>query len=205
MSYHGVLLLGGMLGAALVGALAACSGPDPGAITFAERQSSGVVDPPATSTAPAADSGPNDPIFGKTLMKWEDPGVTANAANAAHAGTVEGKDCMVAGCHLDGAKAWVFGGTIYSAAQGGTTVAKAEIRIVAPNGTEVGHTYTDANGNFWLEKTATTIPINSKVGVRKEGGGTKTMITPLQPADRGCSANRANCHGTAGTGKVFSQ
>jgi hypothetical protein len=209
MDYRGVLLLGGVASAAVLASATACSGPDPGTITFAERQSSTAGDPPPTSsgstsgTAPV-DTGPKDPIF-KTVMKWEDPGVTANAANAAHGGTVEGKDCIVAGCHLDNGKQWLFAGTVYSATQGGTTVAKAEIQILGPDNTELGHTYTDANGNFWLEKVA-TIPANSKVGVRKEGGTrTSVMVTPLQPTDKGCNANRANCHGTATTGKVYVQ
>ncbi|MBX3261994.1 MAG: hypothetical protein KF782_20085 [Labilithrix sp.] len=133
-----------------------------------------------------------------------DPGVAANDANPAHGGSVEGKDCIVAGCHLEGGRPWVFGGTVYNAAQGDQVVTKAEIRIVGPNGAEVGTTYTDANGNFWLEKEGTTIPAGSKVGVRREGGAEpKYMATPLQPTDRGCSATRANCHGTDGTGRVY--
>jgi hypothetical protein len=206
MDYRGVLLVGSVTLGGLLGSLTACSGPDPGAITFAERQASGATDPPQGSTSGTpAETTPNDPIFLKSVMKWEDPGTTANTANVAHGGTVEGKDCITAGCHLDNGKQWVFAGTVYSAAQGGATVPKAEIRIVGPDGAEVGHTYTDANGNFWLEQTA-TIPANSKVGVRKEGGGRPmAMVTPLQPTDKGCNANRANCHGTAVTGKVFAQ
>lgn len=215
MDYRGVLLVGAVLGAgALASSSVACSGPDPGAITFAERQGQSTEPTPGgtsgtsgTSGTPTTDGGGADgavadPIFGTTVMKWEDPGVAANAANAAHNNTVEGKDCVVAGCHLGGGKPWAFAGTVYSAAQGGAIVPKAEVRVVDANGTEVGHAYTDANGNFWLEK-AGGIPANAKVGVRKEGGAPRAMATPLQTTDSGCSANRANCHGTAVTGKVY--
>ncbi len=214
MDYRGVLLMGAVVGAGALASSTACSGPDPGAITFAERQSQATGEPQSSSgtsgtSGTNADGGgtesgaPADPVFGTTAFTYVDPGVTANDANDAHAGTVEGKDCIVAGCHLDGAKPWVFGGTVYSTAQGGATVPKAEIKIVGPNGAEVGTTYTDANGNFWLEKAGTTIPAGSRVGVRKEGGKAMLMATPLQPTDAGCSANRANCHGTPATGRVY--
>lgn len=214
MDYRGVILISAVLGAGALASATACSGPDPGAINFAERQTQGTGDTSGssgTSGTGGTDGGGGgeggaavDPVFGNTPFNYVDPGVAANDANAAHAGTVEGKDCIVAGCHLEGGRPWVFGGTVYSAAQGGEVVTKAEIRIVGPNGAEVGTTYTDANGNFWLEKDGTTIPAGSKVGVRREGGAEpKYMVTPLQPTDRGCSANRANCHGTAGTGRVY--
>ena len=126
---------------------------------------------------------------------------------ASHGGSVEGRNCADTGCHVAGgaaaSKLWVFSGTVYSAAQGGTVVPKAEVRVVGPDGAEIGSAYTDANGNFWLEKDGTTIPAGSKVGVRREGGMPRAMATALQPDDRGCSANRANCHGTAGTGRVY--
>ncbi len=216
MDYRGVLLIGAVVGAGAVASSTACTAPDPGAITFAERSTQGTGEPQGSSgtsgtsgTSGDGDSGtatPPDPIFGSTPFAYEDPGVTANDANDAHANTVEGKDCRD-GCHVEGgvaaAKPWVFGGTVYSTAQGGQTVPKAEIKIVGPNGEDIGNAYTDPNGNFWLEKAGTTIPAGSKVGVRKEGGRTMFMATPLQPEDSGCNANRANCHGTAATGKVY--
>lgn len=223
MDYRAVFLTGAVLGAGALASATACSGPDPGALTFEERPGSpgepqgsssngssgatsgGATSSGGTSSGTTTDSGAAaDPIFGAAPMKWENPGVAANGANAAHGGTVEGKDCVQAGCHLGGGKAWLFGGTVYSAAQNGTTVGKAEIKIVGPDGAEVGKAYTDANGNFWLEAQGKTIPAGSKVGVRREGGtGTRVMATPLSNTDAGCSANRANCHGTAGTGKVY--
>jgi hypothetical protein len=218
MDYRGVLLIGAVVGAGAVASSTACTAPDPGAITFAERESQGTSEPQGSSgtsgtSGTAADGGggadtgaPPDPIFGTTPFAYVDPGVAANGANDAHGGTVEGKDCRE-GCHVEGgvaaAKPWVYGGTVYTAAQGGQTVPKAEIKVVGPNGEDIGSTYTDANGNFWLEKDGTTIPAGSKVGVRKEGGRTMFMATPLQPGDSGCNANRANCHGTPATGKVY--
>ena len=215
MDYRGVLLIGAVLGAGAVASSTACSGPDPGAITFSERQSQSTGDTPGGTSGTSgtsgtgadggggADSTAPDPIFGTTPFAYEDPGVTANNANAAHAGTVEGKNCIEAGCHQGGAKPWVFAGTVYSAAQNGQVVPKAEVKVVGPNGEAIGSAYTDANGNFWLENANVTIPAGSKVGVRKEGGTPRAMATLLQPADSGCSANRANCHGTAVTGRVF--
>jgi hypothetical protein len=221
MDYRAVFLTCAIVGAGAVASTAACSAPDPQAITFSERPGSpgepqGTSSGGSSSTSSssgatsssggkAGDSGaPADAIFGTAPIKWQDPGIAANAANAAHNNTVEGKDCVQGGCHLGGAKAWLFGGTIYSAAQGGATVGKAQIKIVGPDGAEVGSAYTDANGNFWMEAQGKTIPPNSKVGVRREGGtGTKMMATPLSNTDAGCNANRANCHGTAATGKVY--
>jgi hypothetical protein len=213
MDYRGVLLIGAVLGAGALASTPACSGPDPGAITFSERpseasgtSSSGTTSSGGSSSSSGADSGgTSDTIFGTTPFAYQDPGVEANTANTAHGGTVEGRNCTDgSACHGDGSpKPWVFGGTVYSAATNGTTVPKAEIKVVGPDGADIGTTYTDKNGNFWFEKPGTTIPAGSKVGVRKEGGTPRAMATLLQPADSGCSANRANCHGTAGTGKVF--
>jgi hypothetical protein len=214
MDYHAVLLMSGVLAAGFAASLVACSGPDPGAITFSERPSSGPSEPQSSGTSssggtpaqPDAGIGTGNLIFGTSLMAWVDPGLVANTASPNHPNQkVEGVDCVTAGCHLDKGPQWLFAGTVYSTAQGGATVAKAEIRIVDPAGTEVGHTYTDANGNFWLEK-AGTIPANSRVGVRKEGGTAPMIMSgSLQPTDRGCNANRANCHGTPAQGKVFIQ
>ena len=152
------------------------------------------------------DGGTVDPIFGTTPFAYQDPGVKANEV-ASHGGSVEGRNCADTGCHVTGGaaagKLWVFAGTVYSTAQGGAVVPKAEVRVVGPDGTEVGSAYTDENGNFWFEKDGATIPANSKVGVRREGGKPMQMATLLQPDDRGCSANRANCHGTAATGRVY--
>jgi hypothetical protein len=218
MDFRGVLLVGVVLGAGALASSTACSGPDPGAITFTERAPGGTTDQSSGTSGPTgtpggktdgggggggSDSGAvKDLIFGTSTLTWEDPGLVADAVQQ-HNGPVQGKDCVVAGCHLDNGKPWAFAGTVYSAAQGGTTVPKAEVRIVKPDGTEYGHAYTDANGNFWLEN-ATPFPAGSKVGVRKEGGTrSMAMAALLQPADRGCTANRGNCHGTAGTGKVY--
>ena len=220
MDYRGVLLIGAVVGAGALASTTACSGPDPGAITFAERESQGSGEVQGTSgTSGTSGTGTDgggteggaggDPVFGTTAFNWVDPGVTANDANEAHAGTVEGKNCADVGCHTEGGaaatKIWVIGGTVYTAATGGQTVPKAEIKVVGPDGAEVGTTYTDANGNFWLEKAGTTIPAGSMVAVRKEGGMIMHMATALQPGDNGCNANRANCHGTAVQGRIYAQ
>lgn len=212
MDGRGVLLVLAVLGAAALGSTAACSGPDPGAITFSERpgagapdQSSGGVPPGEGADGGGGGDGGGDSIFGTSAFAWEDPGLNANEQNPdAHGGDVEGKDCRASGCHGDdGAKKWAFAGTVYAAAKDGPTVAKAEVRVIKADGTEFGRAYTDANGNFWFESDQ-DIPADSKVGVRKEGGAAPMkMATMLQPGDGGCSANRANCHGTASQGHVY--
>jgi len=215
MDCRGVLLIGAIIGAGALASSTACTSPDPGAITFAERQSQSGEPQGSGGTSgtggTAGDSGsetstPADPIFGSTPFAYVDPGVTANEV-ASHGGPVVGRNCTDTGCHIEGgaaaAKLWVFAGTVYAAATGDQTVAKAEIKVVGPNGEDIGSTYTDADGNFWLEKADTTIPAGAKVGVRKEGGRSMFMATPLQPGDGGCSANRANCHGTAVTAQVY--
>jgi hypothetical protein len=207
MDYRAVLLLAGVYGGAIFAVMTGCNAPDPAAITFSERPSTGAADPGASPSAQPsgpADAGPAaDSIFGLEAFNYQDPGQTANNASAQHQGTVEGKDCIVAGCHLDTGPKWLFGGTVYTANTGGTTVAKAEIKVVAPDGGAVAHAYTDANGNFWVEQTG-DIPAGSKAGVRTQGG-VQHMLTALQTTDKGCNANKSNCHGTAGTGKVFVQ
>jgi hypothetical protein len=210
----GTWLAGGVL---MILSCSSCSAPDPSSVSFVERPSEGSSSgspgprpkptdgktPEADASAPSVDGGPAvDPVFGSTAFSYMSPGVNANGASNAHSGTVEGKDCLMSGCHGSGSnRAWVFGGTVYSASTGGTVVSKAEIRIVGPNGAEVGKAYTDANGNFWFSQAGTTIPAGSRVGVRKEGGIPRAMNTPLQADGGACS--RASCHGANGTGRVF--
>lgn len=206
MDYRSILLISAVAFGGSLAALTACTAPDPGAITFAERPSSSGGEPPigtgGTDGGGDTGAGGANTVFGTTPLAYVNPGVAANNADVTHAGTVEGKDCQTTGCHLDGPKVWVYGGTLYGAQGGGATVAKGEIKIIGPNGAEIGSAYTDANGNFWLEKVGTTIPAGSKVGVRKEGGGAPRMMdAPLQPGDSGCS-KAGTCHG--GTqGKVY--
>jgi hypothetical protein len=184
-------------------AFAACDAPNPGAITFAERPGAGAIEP-----GPAApDAGPGDPVFGTSTLAYQNPGVVANNANAEHEGTVEGKDCIAAGCHLDGNRPYLFGGTVYTTLQGGATVPRAEVRVTGPDGVEIGHAYTDQNGNFWLLQAGKTIPANSRVGVRAEGIPTPRLMPTAPPAGNqvGCSSTANLCHGTAATGRVFIQ
>jgi hypothetical protein len=197
-----VLALGCLLGGVL-----ACSAPDPGYLEFAERR--GTVDPSSSSGPPSGspdagtpdaggtvDAGTDagDAVFGTTPFAYQNPGVVANGQDTLHAGNVEGKDCVVSGCHGTGSgKAWLFGGTVYNAASNGQTVAQAEVRVVDAAGKEIAKAYTDPNGNFWFDKGALAIPPDSKVGVRT---ATKVarMATPLGATGGGC--NNAGCHGT---------
>ena len=208
MDYRAVILFGSLVAGAMAGLEAGCRAPDPTAITFSERPSSGSTDPTVgTGTVPAEGGAPaGDSIFGTEAYVYVDPGKTANNAATEHQGTVEGKECVVAGCHLDVGPHWLIAGTIYSTINGGTTVARAEVKVVGPNGAEVAKTFADANGNFWFEpgpSSPTDIPTGSKVGVRAgDGGVPQHMATLLQPGQKSCNSPQLNCHGTAATGKV---
>jgi hypothetical protein len=203
MDYCGVLLVGVVLGAAALG-LTACSGPDPGVITFAEKTSTGTstdqTDTPG-GTTPAKDggtgAGAGHPIFGNDAFAFESPGQNANDHQGTHVGQtpLEGKDCVTAACHLN-TSPWSFAGTVYAAIGGGATVSRAEIRVVGPDGKLFGKTYTDTQGNFWLEQ-ATRPPAGSKVGVRKEGGEPKVMGLAVEGATGAACNATAGCHGQA--------
>ncbi len=208
-----------VLGLGCAGAAAlACSGPDPGSITFAERRAgfestpggssnsstSGGADGGATPDAGGSSSGTtNDPIFGTTPFAYQNPGQNANGANAAHQGTVEGKDCYMSGCHgPTGAVGpqWLIGGTVYADATGNTTIAQAEVKVVDGTGKEIAKAYTDANGNFWMDKGAATLPAGSKVGVRT-ATKSKAMATTLAAGQGNCN-NATGCH-TKGTMQIY--
>jgi hypothetical protein len=195
MRFRAAVLLGAV-------ALSGCDAPDPGKITFAERPGGGATEPGPT---PVVDGG--DPIFGTSALAYQNPGLVANTANADHQNTVEGKDCIVAGCHVDNNRPWLFGGTVYTTAQGGATVPRAEVRVVGPDGAEIARAYTDQNGNFWFPAAGKTIPPNSRVGVRAEGIAAPRYMPDALPAGNqvGCSSTASTCHGTAGTGRVFIQ
>ena len=195
------------IGCAAAAALA-CSGPDPGEITFAEKRgafdtgsSSGTSGSTGTDAgsgggdAGGSSGGPADPVFGTTAFAYANPGQTANGAAMQHAGTVEGKNCFDTGCHgATGAAGpqWLIGGTVYTAATGGQTVAQAEVRVVDGTGKELAKAYTDANGNFWLPKGAADLPAGSKVGVRT-ATKVQRMATTIGGANGG-GCNATGCH-----------
>lgn len=207
MDYRVVWLSGIVAGTAAAGS--ACEAPDPGEVTFSERSktesasgSSGVSptdDGGSSSSSGGADGGGEggapDPVFGNEAFAPGNPGQNANGATATHGGTVEGKACMIAGCHLDTGPKWGFGGTVYTALNGGTTVKNAEVRVTGPDGKTFGSAYTDDNGNFWFDGAGAKPPANSRVGVRN---ATKSMImTGTVAGDTGADCNSAGCHGAA--------
>jgi hypothetical protein len=223
MDYRGVLLVGLVSGAAIVGATTSCSGPDPGQVTFSERPrgssgeltsggtTSGGTDGGSTTDGGGTSSGGTDggssgvvadPVFGTTAFAAGMPGsgAPAKAANAAHAGDASGKNCVVAGCHLD-ARPWAFGGTLYSDTAGTARVAGAEIRISGPDGTEWAKTFSDVDGNFWLDAPGAPMPANSRVGVRTADGKKMNMSGAVGVAQAGCSQT-GTCHGGT-AGKVY--
>lgn len=221
MDCRGVLLVGLLSGAAIVSATTSCSAPDPGQITFAERPrgSSGeVVGPggpgggpdgggveggtsPEGGTDGGSSGGKVDPVFGTSTFAPGKPGVgaPAKAANGAHGGDASGKDCVVAGCHLD-VRPWAFGGTLYSDAAGAARVKDAEVRVTGPDGKVYATTFSDVDGNFWLDSPGTPIPANSRVGVRI-AGKQMLMSGSIGAGQAGCNQG-GTCHG-GGAGKVY--
>jgi hypothetical protein len=217
MDYRGVLLIAMLSGAAVVSATASCSGPDPGQITFSERPrgSSGeltsgglpTTDGGTTEGGPTAEGGadsgkPADPVFGTTTFAAGPAGPplsVAKNANPAHGGDASGKDCVVGGCHLD-TRPWAFGGTLYTDAVGAARVPNAEIRVTGPDGKVYASTYSDVDGNFWIELGDPKVPAGSRVGVRN---GTKllNMAGAIGGAQVGCQSGA--CHGAGNPGKVF--
>ena len=216
MDYRGVLLVGMVCGAAILGATSACSAPDPGEVTFVERPrgtsgdlSSGGPGPTVEGGAgeggatdagtEGGSSGAVDPVFGTTTFTAGQPGrgAPAKAANAAHAGDSSGKDCIVAGCHQGG---WAFGGTLYTDGAGTARVAAAEIRITGPDGKEYAKTFSDVDGNFWIDYVA-PIPANSRVGVRTADGKKINMSGSVGAGQAGCN-QAGTCHGGT-AGKVY--
>lgn len=219
MDYRGVLIVA-LIGAGGAGLLSAtsCSGPDPGSVTFADPRPTVAIGTSGTSgtggTSGGTDGGSSgggdagseggvvgDPVFGTTTFAAGSPGrgAPARAANPAHGGDSSGKDCIVAGCHLGG---WAFGGTLYNDAAGTARVAGAEIRVTGPDDKEYAKTYSDADGNFWIDALPTPLPAGSRVGVRN-ATLKRNMAGTIGAGQAGCN-QAGTCHGTGGTqGKVF--
>jgi hypothetical protein len=221
MDYRGVLLVGLLSGGAIVGATTSCSAPDPGQITFAERprgssgeivggSSNGGIDGGGVDGGGSSEGGTDggssgakaDPVFGTSTFAPGKPGTgaPAKAANAAHGGDASGKDCVVAGCHLD-VRPWAFGGTLYADAAGTARVKDAEVRVTGPDGKTYATTFSDVDGNFWLDQPGAPIPANSRVGVRIAGGKQMLMAGTVGAGQAGCN-QAGTCHGGA-AGKVY--
>ena len=212
MDFRPVLIVA-LVGAAGAGLLSSsCSGPDPASVTFADpRPQVGIGTSGTSGTNPISDGGGEagdgggeagpvaDPVFGTTTFAAGAPGrgAPAKAANAAHGGDSSGKDCIVTGCHLG---TWGYGGTLYTDTAGAARVAGAEVRITGPDGKEYAKTYSDADGNFWLDALPLPIPTGSRVGVRN-ATLKANMVGTIGPGQAGCS-QAGTCHG--GTqGKVY--
>ncbi|MBX3190841.1 MAG: hypothetical protein KF819_27840 [Labilithrix sp.] len=204
MDFRGVLLTVAASSAAIF-AVGACSGPDPGLVEFVERPR-GVGEIPSGGPIPdgsaPTDAGGDapvvaDPVFGTTTFAagTPGPGAPAKAANMAHGGDSSGQDCVVAGCHIAGGnRQWTFAGTLYADGAGGAArVAGAEIRISRPDGTEFAKTYSDADGNFWIDDPLEAIPAGSRVGVRN-ATLKMNMAGAIGAGQAGCS-QAGTCHG----------
>jgi len=218
MDYRGLIVLSACLMAGMVPLLPACKGPDPGAITFEERPGSGESNNTggstsstsgtvATSTSGAAGDGgtttSGDPVFKAEAFK---AGTADQVVNAQTHGNepkpMEGKECGKGGCHGDPGAAgpkWAAGGTVYGDINGakfdGATAGNTEIRIVKPDGTEVGTFYPDADGNFYCNITD-PLPDGCKVAIRTDKAPAKVMSATIG-GPTGANCNSAACHGAA--------
>ncbi len=152
MDYRGVLLAAAATGLAVVAMATACSSPDPGQVTFSERQhgtgdtasgSSGATSggtssggssgassggSSGTSGSDGGSSGAADPFFGTETFQTGQPGSVDSTAGAGHmnatATGATGVDC--ANCHKAGGSAaasiWTAAGTVYTTKAGTTPV-----------------------------------------------------------------------------------
>jgi hypothetical protein len=218
MDYRGVLLAVGALSAAALAMATACSAPDPGQITFSDRQhqagdgtsggtpgsssgtDSGSGGTSGTSGSTGTDggsSGAPDPFFGTDAFQTGQPGSVDSTVGAGHMGATApgatGVDC--ANCHKTGgasANIWTAAGTVYTARVGGNPVGEGvEVRINDANGKKLASAYTDKAGNFAFNNAAlATLPATAHVGVRN---ATTKGVMVANPTG-GCNAG-GTCHG----------
>ncbi|MBX3232862.1 MAG: hypothetical protein KIT84_42430 [Labilithrix sp.] len=187
----------------------ACSGPAAGEAVYtngevkvgADKSSSGEPRNGSTTSSTSTSGGGATDAFFKTVPYNYDQGRPPNNADdnaGTHTGLIPlaGKECAVAGCHLDKGPKWVMSGTVFSAKTGGTPVPKVQIGVYTEADNKITDCYSDAQGNFWLESD-TPIPAGAKVAVRKaDGEASLPMVTPLPAPPTGGNCNlAAGCHG----------
>lgn len=218
MDYRGLIVLSACLAAGMVPLLPACKGPDPGAITFEARPGADDPNPTggtttsssgaATSTSGATTDGGTtssggDPVFkNEAFQAGTADQIVNNQTHGAETKPMEGKECGKGGCHADpaaGGPKWAAGGTVYNDINGakfdGATAGNTQIRIVKPDGTEVGTFYPDADGNFYCNITE-PLPDGCKVAIRTDKTPAKVMNATIGGAT-GSNCNSAACHGAA--------
>lgn len=180
----------------------ACSGPQAGIAEFSSggvTAASGDDDDSTNSSTSSSSSSSGDLIFGTQAFTYTAPPENADDHNTgthtgANAPPMEGKSCVVAGCHADGASPWFAAGTVYNS-DGTAFTGQAEIGIVTPDNKGVA-LYTDKQGNFFAAGDA--IPAGSHVGIRVSGGQSFKMLEPLPAGPTGGNCNATGgCHGDA--------
>ena len=214
MDYRGLIVLSACLAAGMVPLLPACKGPDPGAISFEERPSSSGSDTESSSSGGSSSSSSGtatsdaggttgDPVFkNEAFQTGTAEQIVNDQTHGAETKPMEGKECGKGGCHGDPGAAgpkWAAGGTVYNTINGGKLDAalkdKVEIRIIKPDGTEVGTFYPDADGNFYCSITD-PLPEGCKVAIRTDTTPAKVMSATIGGAT-GSNCNAAACHGAA--------
>jgi hypothetical protein len=202
MNFRVVWLSGIVAGTATA---AACEAPDPGEITFSERQTD-----PGGSTSGGGTSGGSsgattdggsssggdaakDPVFSVPFAPGN-PGQNANDVmeHPAAEKPLEGKNCFKAGgCHAENNHKWGFAGTVYSTINGGATVKNAQVVVANADGSQFASVYTDDNGNFWFDGAKP--PANARSGVRDATKSKK--MDGVIAGDPGGQCNSGSCHG----------
>lgn len=187
-----------------VGMLIGCSPNISGVRITGAPEDAGDVDPDdagssdASATDATSDGSVRVDVFAdagtyEAGSPWD--GAPANNADPSHGGIVEGKDCSLSSCHQPGTNPrHFFSGTIFSSKMNGSTVAGAEVRLVASDGT-TRVTYSDENGNFWFVAPITDqFPAGASVGVRTASASVTRVNVPSGScnASGGCHGNPAN-------------
>jgi hypothetical protein len=219
MDYRGVLLTAALLGTGILSLTTSCSAPDPGEVTFMERQRSGTSGDVGGSTSSSTSStsstssssgdgggstsgGPVNAFSNAPAYVATSPSGTSQNSN--HQNGNVGLNCQ--DCHKAGGQAqgfpWAIAGTVYAAATGANIIAQAEVRVVDSTGKEIAKTYTDALGNFWVDANTVPggIPAGAMVGIRN-GTATQLMTTKLTGVGDG-ACQKADCHASAAQGHI---
>lgn len=144
---------------------------------------------PATKGPAGAPAGDAKTVFTGAPAYASGPvASTAAAAHAAKKLPALTKDTACLSCHKTGGSApsFVFGGTVFTADDGKTGLADAELRFVDDKG-NASSAHSDADGNFWLKGPSVTVE-TGKAGARKAAVA-KAMDVPASGNCNECHAN----------------
>jgi hypothetical protein len=133
--------------------------------------------------ATVVDAGPS--VFGGTAYKGVAVTTSAATLHQMMGGPKDPGPQMscIGTCHngaMKGVAEFLFAGSVYSEAEGGTGVETAEVRVIDDKGVGTS-VYSDINGNFWAPGTA-ALATPGRAGVR-DGVNEDTMPSALSSGD----------------------